>query len=45
MNNEQKTFGIDKLNVKRSEIPAVTMLIIQLEYKQFQKKLINVITT
>ena len=24
MTDEQKTFGIDKLNVKRSEIPAVT---------------------
>ena len=24
MNNDQKLFGIDKLNIKRSEIPAVT---------------------
>ena len=24
MTNEQKTLGIDKLNIKRSEIPAVT---------------------
>ena len=24
MTKEQKTFGIDKLNIKRSEVPAVT---------------------
>ena len=42
---EQKLFGIDKLNIKRSEIPAViTMLIIQLEFKQSAKIQINLIT-
>ena len=45
MNEEQKKlFGIDKLNVKRSEIPAVTHVDYPLEYKLLIKKLINLIT-
>ena len=35
---QEKLFGIEKLNIKRSKIPAVTMLIIQQEFKQFIKE-------
>ena len=43
MSDDQKLFGIEKLNIKRSEIPAVTVLITQREYKQYLKKLIKLI--
>ena len=35
---EKKLFGIDKLNIKRSKVPAVTHEIIQQEYKQLMNK-------
>ena len=40
MTDDEKTFGIDKLNIKRSEIPAVT-LIIQQKFKLFMRKQIK----
>ena len=46
MTNEQrKLFGIDKLNIKRSEIPAVTHVDYSAEFKQLQEILIIDIMT
>ena len=38
---DEKLFGIDKLNVKRSQIPAITHVDYSAEFKQFIKKQIQ----
>ena len=41
--DERKLFGIDKLNIKRSEVPSITHVDYSAEYKQLQKIQMNFI--